>query len=252
MTRRDGTTGRRGTAPSAVPTAVTAAALGVLALVGLTACGGADDPVADTSAVAPMLLTDDDAPAGYSWNSVADVLADAGDDLGQQLDADAAATTTDPASCAALVPTSTSIFGELYDHRDTVGAVEFLPDDRNDPAVIDAVVSTADDGDTAGLASGKVSVDGCGQFSRTGSDGAVTHYRASSQSASNAVAQDMRVVTVLSDSTDPGENLVTTVTGSVDGVHFRVTAAGTTDPDLLTELAETQVNRIAGTMEGQD
>lgn len=252
MTGRDGMTGRRRAAPTAAQATVTAAALGVLTLVGLTACGGSDDPVADTSAVAPMLLTDADTPAGYSWNSVAEVLADAGDDLGQQIDADAAATTTDPASCAALVPTSTSIFGELYDHRDTVGAVEFLPDDRNDPAVIDAVVSTADDGDTVDLASGKVGAGDCGQFSRTGSDGAVTHYRASGQSASNAVAQDMQVITVLSDSTDPGENLVTTVTGSVDGVHFRVTAAGTTDPDLLTGLAETQVNRIAEVMEGQD
>jgi hypothetical protein len=35
-------------------------------------------------------------------------------------------------------------------------------------------------------------------------------------------------------------------------VHFRVTAAGVTDVEVLTELAEKQVAQITGTQEGQD
>jgi hypothetical protein len=57
---------------------------------------------------------------------------------------------------------------------------------------------------------------------------------------------------VLSDSATPGEELVTTVIGTVDDVHFRVTAAGVTDVEVLTELAEKQVAQITGTQEGQD
>lgn len=216
----------------------------------LTACG--DDTPTDTSAVAPMLLTDGDAPEGYTWNSVAEVLEDPDGTLGQQIDASVASVATDPASCAALVPTSDSIIAELFTHRDTADAVEFLPADDNDPAVIDAVVSTAEDGDTADLASGAVDTGVCGEFTRTGSDGGVTHYRANAQKASVASTDDTTVITVLSDSTTPGEDLVTTVVGTVDGVHFRVTAAGVTDVDLLTTLAEKQVAQISRGMEGQD
>lgn len=130
------------------------------AVFALAACGS-DEPT-DTSEVAPMLLAEEDAPAGYTWNSVSEVLTDSGDDLGQQLDAAMAGVTTEPESCAALVPSSDSIIAELYDHQDAVDAVEFLPDDEKDPAVIDAIVSTADAGDTADLASGKIDAGDCG------------------------------------------------------------------------------------------
>ncbi|WP_297008258.1 hypothetical protein [uncultured Corynebacterium sp.] len=229
---------------------MTAVTLGVLPVFLLTACG--DDGPTDTSAIAPMLLTEDDAPDGFGWNSVAEVLTDAGDDLGQQLDAALAGVTTEPASCGALVPTSDSIIAELHDHRDTVNAVEFLPDDENTPAVIDAVVSTADDGDTTDLASGRIDAGACSAFTRTGSDGSVTHYRASAQKASVASPDDTRVITVLSDSVTPGEDVVTTVAGTVEGVHFRVTSAGVTDADVLTTLAEKQVAKISDATEGQD
>lgn len=231
---------------------IPAAAAVSLAVLLLTACGGDDGDPADTSAVAPMPLVSGDAPAGFSWNSVAEVLEDAGDDLGNQLDAAAAGVTTEPESCAVLVPTSDSIIAELYDHRDTTGAVEFLPEDSNDPAVIDAVVSTAEDGDTAALATGKISADDCGDFTRTRSDGSDTHFRASAEKASVAATDDTTVITVLSDSATPGEELVTTVAGTVDGVHFRVTASGVTDLELLTDLAERQVAQITGYSQGQE
>jgi hypothetical protein len=226
--------------------------LGVATLtaLALTACGS-DEPT-DTSDIAPMLLTEEDAPEGYTWNSVAEVLTDAGDDLGQQLDAAMAGVTTEPESCAALVPSSDSIIAELYDHQDAADAVEFLPVDENDPAVIDAIVSTADSGDTADLASGEIDAEDCSDFTRTDSSGTETTFHATSQKASVADTDDTFVITVLSDSATPGEELVTTVIGTVDDVHFRVTAAGVTDVEVLTELAEKQVAQITGTQEGQD
>jgi hypothetical protein len=226
--------------------------LGVATLtaLALTACGS-DEPT-DTSGIAPMLLTEEDAPEGYTWNSVAEVLTDAGDDLGQQLDAAMAGVTTEPESCAALVPSSDSIIAELYDHQDAADAVEFLPVDENDPAVIDAIVSTADSGDTADLASGEIDAEDCSDFTRTDSSGTETAFHATSQKASVADTDDTFVITVLSDSATPGEELVTTVIGTVDDVHFRVTAAGVTDVEVLTELAEKQVAQITGTQEGQD
>lgn len=227
-----------------------AATFTALATLALAACG-ADEPT-DTSEVAPMLLTEEDAPEGYTWNSVAEVLADAGDDLGQQLDAAMAGVTTEPESCAALVPSSDSIIAELYDHQDSVDAVEFLPADENDPAVIDAIVSTADTGDTADLASGEIDAGDCGDFTRTDSSGTETTFHATVQKASVADTDDTSVITVLSDSATPGEELVTTVVGTVDDVHFRVTAAGVTDVEVLTELAEKQVAQITETQEGQD
>jgi len=222
-------------------TTLAATAAAVLAL---TACSN-DEPT-DTSEVAPMLLAEEDAPAGYTWNSVSEVLTDSGDDLGQQLDAAMAGVTTEPESCAALVPSSDSIIAELYDHQDAVDAVEFLPDDENDPAVIDAIVSTAD------LASGEIDAGDCGDFTRTDSSGTETTFHATVQKASVADTDDTSVITVLSDSATPGEELVTTVVGTVDDVHFRVTAAGVTDVVLLTELAEKQVAQITGTQEGQE
>lgn len=226
--------------------------LGVATLtaLALTACGS-DEPT-DTSDIAPMLLTEEDAPEGYTWNSVAEVLTDAGDDLGQQLDAAMAGVTTEPESCAALVPSSDSIIAELYDHQDAADAVEFLPVDENDPAVIDAIVSTADSGDTADLASGEIDAEDCSDFTRTDSSGTETTFHATSQKASVADTDDTFVITVLSDSATPGEELVTTVIGTVGDVHFRVTAAGVTDVEVLTELAEKQVAQITGTQEGQD
>lgn len=226
--------------------------LGVATLtaLALTACGS-DEPT-DTSDIAPMLLTEEDAPEGYTWNSVAEVLTDAGDDLGQQLDAAMAGVTAEPESCAALVPSSDSIIAELYDHQDAADAVEFLPADENDPAVIDAIVSTADSGDTADLASGRIDAGDCSDFTRTDSSGTETTFHATSQKASVADTDDTSVITVLSDSAMPGEELVTTVVGTVDDVHFRVTAAGVTDVEVLTELAEKQVAQITGTQEGQD
>jgi hypothetical protein len=50
----------------------------------------------------------------------------------------------------------------------------------------------------------------------------------------------------------PGEELVTTITGTVDGVHFRIAASGVTDTQILTDLAEKQVRHIIEVMEGQD
>ncbi|AGP30140.1 hypothetical protein [Corynebacterium terpenotabidum] len=235
------------------------AALGALGALGLTvtlaACGGddgEDEDFVDTSSIASLLLTSEDAPSGYSWNSVAEVLEGAGDDLGQQLDASAASVTTSPENCAALVPTADDLLAEIYDHSDTVGAIEFLPDDEDDPAVIDAVVSIADDGDTALLAGGDLDVDQCGEFTRTYADGSVTNYRANAQKASIAATDDTTVITVLSDSATEGEEITSTVTGTVDGVHFRITAVGVTDTDVVTSLAEAQVARITGVREGQD
>jgi len=62
-------------------------------------------------------------------------------------------------------------------------------------------------------------------------------------------SDDATVITVVSDSTDPAEALITTVAGTVAGAHFRVTAAGVSDADLLTQLAEKQVSRMSTSKE---
>lgn len=230
--------------------------LGICGVVLLSACSGGDTgsstDAMDSSTVSSMLLTKDATPDNYSWNTVADVIGDAGDDLGNQLDAAAAAVTVDPRSCLALVPTSDSIIAELYDHRDATGAIEFLPTDSTDPAVIDAIVSTADDGDTADLANETITAADCSDFTRTRSDGTVTHFRASAQEASMPGADKITVITVLSNSVTPGEELITTIAGTVDGVNFRITAAGVADLDVLSDLAQKQVTQIAEFMRGQD
>lgn len=237
------------------------AGVGVLVLCSLllTSCGGDDDYAASeagASQVAPMLLGGAAAPTGYSWHGVAELLGDEGSDsagdLGQQIDAAMAGVTTEPASCSALVPTADSIIAELYDHRDAAGAVEFLPTDPTDPAVIDALVSVADSGDTVDIATGKISAGKCGDFTRTRSDGTVTRFRASAQKASIDTTDDTTVITVLSDSVTPGEELIATIAGTVRGVHFRIAASGVTDLDVLTDLAQKQVAAVIGYMEGQD
>ncbi|WP_291477647.1 hypothetical protein [Corynebacterium sp.] len=196
---------------------------------------------------ADMMLTDSDTPAGYEWNNVADVLEDGSDDTAEELRNIAGSTRTDPEQCSALAPRAVSILATLQDNRDTAAAVEFLPQDENDPGVINAMIST--DPENTGMALPE-DLSECASFTQGSDldpDSPVVNYETEVSDAEVVGAEDVHVITVVNDSDSPsGDNPASVVVGRVDNVVFRVNASGVEEPQLLLDLVDRQVDRIRG------
>lgn len=197
---------------------------------------------------ADMILTDSDTPAGYEWNNVADVLEDGEDDTADQLRSIAEATLTDPEQCGALAPRAVSILATLQDNQDTAAAVEFLPQDESDPAVINAMIST--DPENTGMALPD-DLSECSSFTQSSEmdpDSPAVNFETDVTDAEVLGAEDVHVITVVNDAdSQSGDNPASVVVGTVDGVAFRVNASGIEEPQLLLDLVDRQVDRIRGT-----
>lgn len=245
-----------------------------VALFGLAACGGDDGDgggdggsagasgtssasdssdssgsSGDSPSPSDLMLTDSASPAGYSWNDASEVLGD--DEQFDQLNEIAEATVTDPEQCAPLAPSAVSVLVDLRDNPDTTGAVEFLPHDETDPAVVDAVVST--DPESLALPEDMAQCETFTQNNEAAEDEPEVTYQASTSDTEIVGAENTKVVTITSDSQGPGGDETTSViTGTVNGVAFRVTASGIEEPRILTDIVDRQVDRIAEVTSGGD
>ncbi|MGV0870373.1 hypothetical protein [Corynebacterium kalidii] len=238
--------------------ALTAAGL----LLGVAACssddsgstGGTDNAGGgDTSGSAvsdnpaDMMLTDSDTPAGYEWNNVADVFEDGSEETAEELRNIAGATRTDPELCSALAPRAVNILATLQDNPDTAAAVEFLPQEENDPGVINAMIST--DPENTGMALPE-ELSECASFTQGSDldpDSPVVNYQTEVSDANVVGAEDVHVITVVSDAdSQSGDNPASVVVGRVDDVVFRVNASGVEEPNILLDLVDRQVDRIRG------
>ncbi|AHW65081.1 hypothetical protein [Corynebacterium glyciniphilum] len=200
-----------------------------------------DDP-------ADMILTDSDTPAGYEWNNVADVLEDGEEATADELRNIAGSTRTEPEQCGSLAPRAVSILATLQDNPDTAAAVEFLPQDENDPGVINAMIST--DPENTGMALPD-DLSECASFTQSSEmdpDSPAVNYQTEVSDADVLGAEDVHVITVVNDSDSPsGDNPASVVVGRVDDVVFRINASGVEEPQLLLDLVDRQVDRIRGT-----
>ncbi|MGO3361057.1 MAG: hypothetical protein ACTIL2_01320 [Corynebacterium sp.] len=196
--------------------------------------GSGDGSDADPSDLA---LTDSAAPAGYDWNDVGEVLSDEGfsDDLQAPL--------IDPEQCAALDPSALSVLVELRDNQDTSAAVEFLPHDETDPAIVNAIVSTDPD-----FLAMPEDISECETFTQTSEEDPQAEpvtYQASAEQSEIVGAEDTEVITIVSDSEGAGGGEATSiVTGTVNGVAFRVSGSGIEEPRILMDLVDRQVDQI--------
>ncbi|WP_139024439.1 hypothetical protein [Corynebacterium nuruki] len=219
-----------------------------------TGAAGGDSSTAPSSAASgdpsDLMLQKADAPAGYGWNNVADVFDEDDDSVSDFMSQlrETGGDTVDPAECSGIVPDENALLLELHDHPDTTAVTEFLPHDDNDRTVIDGLVSTAHD------AADQVPDDlsRCATFTRTSSlDPSKPPVTYHAQASDGAVvgAQDVHVITVVEEdpaSPDNASDPVIIVTGTAEGVFFRVSAVGLKEPQILLDLADRQVARITG------
>jgi hypothetical protein len=222
-----------------------------------TGAAGGDSSTASESAPSAasgkptdLMLQKADAPAGYGWNNVADVFDEDDDSVSDFMSQlrETGGDTVDPAECSGIVPDENALLLELHDHPDTTAVTEFLPHDDNDRTVIDGMVSTAHD------AADQVPDDlsRCATFTRTSSldpSKPPVIYHAQATDGAVVGAQDVHVITVVEEdpaSPDNASDPVLIVTGTADGVFFRVSAVGLKEPQILLDLADRQVARITG------
>jgi hypothetical protein len=242
--------------------AATGAAL--LLTVPLAACGS-DDDSADGSSSAPrtpvstnpadMMLTAEDAPAGFEWLNIADLFAASEDPdatIGE-IDSWNVGTVADPAQCAGLLVNNLELMSQLHHNPETMAAAELTPqDDGGDqPTVIDAVVTTGDGEGTVQLPDDPAD---CATFTQTtttdldenGGEHVATFHAERSDGEVKG-ADNVHVVTVTGGEGAPEEfGTVPVIIGSVGAVHFRVSGTAGTDPQLLIGVAQSQVDRITG------
>lgn len=242
--------------------AATGAAL--LLTVPLAACGS-DDDSADGSSAAPrtpvstnpadMMLTAEDAPAGFEWLNIADLFAASEDPdatIGE-IDSWNVGTVADPAQCAGLLVNNLELMSQLHHNPETMAATELTPqDDGGDqPTVIDAVVTTGDGEGTVQLPDDPAD---CATFTQTtttdldenGGEHVATFHAERSDGEVKG-ADSVHVVTVTGGEGAPEEfGTVPVIIGSVGAVHFRVSGTAGTDPQLLLGVAQSQVDRITG------
>lgn len=220
-------------------------------LVSAAACSS-DDADSGKSA-SDMVLTDSDTPAGYEWNDAADALEDGDDDDISELLATAEAVKTDPEQCASLAQSPVTVLAMLQDNPDTTAAVEFLPQDETDPAVINAVLSTDPENTGMTLPDDLAECASFTQSSDLDQEGGAVNYQAEVTDADVLGAENVHVVTVVNDSdSQSGENPASVVVGSVDGVAFRINASGVEEPNILLDLVDRQVDRIRGNDPDED
>lgn len=238
---------------------VMALTMSLAAGAGLAACGddnGGNDSSSDSGSgsgdsggndgngdpsPSDLMLTDSASPAGYSWNDVAEVLGD--DEQFDELSEIADATVTDPEECSTLSPTAVSVLVDLRENADTTAAVEFLPHDETDPAVVQAMVST----DPEALAVPD-DLSACETFTQHNEVDAGTPeatYQVSAEDSNVEGAENVQVITITSDSQSPGGDEPTSlVVGNVGDIPFRVSASGIEEPRILMDIVDRQVDQI--------
>jgi hypothetical protein len=225
--------------------ALTAAGL----LVSAAACTSGDGDGTDATSKDPadMMLTDSDTPAGWEWSDASEAL-DEGDegDMTELLES-ADAVVTDPEQCASIAPSVVSMLAVLHGNPETTAAAGFLPQDSTDPGVVNAMVST--DPVNTGMAMPDDFAD-CKSFTQRSEldpEQPVVTLHAEVTDAEIVGAEDVHAITVVRDSeSQSGDNPMSVIVGTVDGVAFRVDASGIDEPQILMDLADRQVDRIRG------
>ncbi|MEJ6550770.1 hypothetical protein PQI66_14585 [Corynebacterium sp. USCH3] len=208
---------------------------------------GTDSSNATSKDPSDMMLTDSDTPAGWEWSDASEIVAEGNEEDMSDLLESANAVITEPEACAAIAPSAVSMLAELYDNPDTTAAVGFLPQADSDGGEVNAMISTDPENTGMALPDDMSECRTFTQHSELEPDRPEVTLLADSTDAEIVGADDVHVITVVSESDSQGEgNPISVVVGNVEGVAFRVDASGIDEPQILMDLADRQVDRIRG------
>jgi len=235
---------------------LSALALATAGLLVLGACssesGDAAEPsnesttssVAATPAVASeVVLTEAEAPAGYEYSDVAEVLLEGAEqenheDVLAVLAEISGTNTTEPAQCSALLPTAVDMLTHIQQDPQATAATEFSDAEGNVISVF-ATTSEAIERAPADLAE-------CATFTRAATDPALDLqivYRTEPLAIEVDGAETQTAARIVSDQ-DVAEPAQSTFSGTVDGVYFQIYTSQALDDQLLTDIAQAQVDKI--------
>ncbi|MGD7002105.1 hypothetical protein [Corynebacterium halotolerans] len=246
---------------------LSAVTLTTTALLGLAACGnqGQDatpnaTPETSTTPATPaepaaVALGGEDAPAGYTFSDIGAFLenqAVADENAGGTFDElyrVAEGTSTTPEHCGVLLPTAVDTLLTLHEHPTDAAAVDYVSEDN--ATIITVMATTAGSGldDVVDPAE-------CGQFTRTSQVGDSSRsviYESVPREAMIEGADDVTAtrLTTVGVSLD-GEATVTpdveeselSLSGTTDGIRFRIHASGPAEEQVIDDLARLQVDKI--------
>ena len=231
-------------------------ALAAAGLLALGACSsGSGGSEADSSSQTPassaaapavaadVVLAEADAPAGYTYSDVAEVLT-AGEgredheDVLAVLAEISGTNTTEPARCSALLPTAVDMLTHIQQDPQASAATEFSDAQGN---VISVFATTSESIERAPADPAE-----CATFTRTATDPAVdlqVAYRAEPIAIEVDGAESSTAARIVSDQ-DVAEPAQSTFSGTVDGVYFQIHASQALDDQLLTDMAQAQIDKI--------
>lgn len=231
-------------------------AMATAGILALGACSsGSDDstsessnetaaPVALSPAVASeVVLTEAEAPAGYEYSDVAEVLTEGQgeenyEDVIAVLAEISGTNTTDPAQCGALIPTAVDVLTHIQQDPEASAATEFADAEGN---VISVFATTSDSFEQV-----PENLEECATFSRTATDPSVDLqivYQAEPIDIAVDGAETPVAVRVVSDQ-DVAEPAQSTFSATVDGVYFQIYTSQALDDQMLADMAQAQVDKI--------
>lgn len=189
------------------------------------------------------MLAEADAPAGYTYSDVAEVLT-AGEgredheDVLAMLAEISGTNTTEPAQCSALLPTAVDMLTHIQQDPQASAATEFSDAEGN---VISVFATTSESIERA-----PVDLAECATFTRTATDPAVdlqVVYRAEPIAVEVDGAESATAARIVSDQ-DVAEPAQSTFSGTADGVYFQIHTSQALDDQLLTDMAQAQIDKI--------
>jgi len=189
-----------------------------------------------------VVLSEADAPAGYTYSDVAEVLEEGEgdenyDDVIAVLAEISGTNTTEPARCGALLPTAVDMLTHIQQDPEVSAATEFADAEGN---VISVFATTSESIERA------PGLDECATFTRAATDPALDLqivYRTEPIAIEVDGAESATAARIVSDQ-DVAEPAQSTYSGTVDGVYFQIYTSQALDDQLLTDIAQAQVDKI--------
>lgn len=210
--------------------------------------GAAGDLTSSTVAATPavaseVVLTEAEAPTGYEYSDVMEVLkAGEGEENYEDVIAVLAeisgTNATEPAQCGSLIPTAVDVLTHIQQDPQASAATEFADAEGN---VISVFATTSDSFDRV-----PENLDECATFARSATDPAVDLqivYEAEPISIEVEGAEMATAARIVSDQ-DVAEPAQSTFSATVDGVYFQIYTSQAINDQLLTDMAQTQVDKI--------
>lgn len=210
-----------------------------------------EDAAATSSSAAPkppavaseVILSSADAPAGYTYSDVAEVLAEGEGQEGHEdviaiLSELSGDNITSPAHCGALLPTAVDLLAQIEEEPQASAASEFADAEGN---VISVLATTSDSWERT-----PANLDECTTFTRNASNlGADLEIVYQAQPLPLEIqGADSSIAASIESNQDVAEPVENSISATVDGVYVQVHSSQAVDQQLLADMTQAQVDKI--------